>query len=155
MVALYSCRSYTRQVWAIPSLLTIKSRGLHPTTDRTVYGWKVDPLVLQSASRGLIGDTKFGVLPNISPQICFAVTIALNIVSRSQAKSQPCKVDILARYTWPNFYSCKRSPLNTFTNRLSYRPIHPSCLGGMYTKKVTTAKIVTIRAKSLQLQCYF
>lgn len=46
-----------------------------------IQGLPVDALALHSASKGLIGDTHFGVLPNITPRMCFGITLACNIVS--------------------------------------------------------------------------
>lgn len=43
-------------------------------------GWPVSEEALNSASRGLVGTTMFGVLPNITPKITFALTLAFTCV---------------------------------------------------------------------------
>ncbi|GAA5999903.1 hypothetical protein JCM10207_005964 [Rhodosporidiobolus poonsookiae] len=40
-------------------------------------GWPVSPEALTSSSRGLIGSTTFGVLPNITPRTTFVLTFAI------------------------------------------------------------------------------
>lgn len=41
----------------------------------------VDPSAVQSVTRGLVGDTAFAVLPNITPRMTFILTLAAQIVS--------------------------------------------------------------------------
>lgn len=41
----------------------------------------VDQAALNSVTRGLVGDTSFAVLPNISPKATFALTVSFQIVS--------------------------------------------------------------------------
>ncbi|TKA58053.1 hypothetical protein B0A53_00455 [Rhodotorula sp. CCFEE 5036] len=43
-------------------------------------GWPVSEEAINSASRGLVGTTMFGVLPNITPKITFALTLAFTCV---------------------------------------------------------------------------
>ncbi|GAA5984025.1 hypothetical protein JCM10908_006018 [Rhodotorula pacifica] len=43
-------------------------------------GWPISEEALNSASRGLVGSTMFGVLPNISPRLTFALTLAFTCV---------------------------------------------------------------------------
>ncbi|KWU47227.1 family 57 glycosyltransferase [Rhodotorula sp. JG-1b] len=43
-------------------------------------GWPVSEEALNSASRGLVGTTMFGVLPNITPKITFGLTLAFTCV---------------------------------------------------------------------------
>ncbi|GAA5921699.1 hypothetical protein JCM3775_001772 [Rhodotorula graminis] len=43
-------------------------------------GWPVAQEALTSSSRGLIGATTFGVLPNVSPRLTFGLTLALTSV---------------------------------------------------------------------------
>ena len=44
----------------------------------------VDSSAVQSVTRGLVGDTAFAVLPNITPRMTFILTLAAQIVSLSQ-----------------------------------------------------------------------
>lgn len=43
-------------------------------------GWPVSEEAINSASRGLVGTTMFGVVPNITPKITFALTLAFTCV---------------------------------------------------------------------------
>ncbi|CAH7686804.1 glycosyl transferase [Phakopsora pachyrhizi] len=60
--------------------------SLYSTLDRVlvkymVYkGRSIDPIILNSNSRGLVGDTLFGVLPKITPRICFSLTLTFNLI---------------------------------------------------------------------------
>lgn len=45
----------------------------------------VDSSAVQSVTRGLVGDTAFAVLPNITPRITFVLTLAAQIVSLPQS----------------------------------------------------------------------
>jgi hypothetical protein len=49
--------------------------------DLVLRGWPVRAEAITSASRGLVGDTTFGVLPEITPTHCFVITAALSAVS--------------------------------------------------------------------------
>lgn len=49
---------------------------------------------LNSVTRGLVGDTAFAVLPEISPRTCFALTLLFQILPL---------VKLFARPTWENF----------------------------------------------------
>lgn len=44
---------------------------------------------MQSVTRGLVGDSSFAVLPNISPRMTFILTLAAQIVT--PALSQPLR----------------------------------------------------------------
>jgi len=44
-------------------------------------GLKVDPSALTSVTRGLVGDTAFAVLPNITPRMTFLLTLFVQSVS--------------------------------------------------------------------------
>ncbi|KAK4054426.1 glycosyl transferase [Microbotryomycetes sp. JL201] len=46
----------------------------------TSRGWPVSPEAVASASRGLVGDTTFGVLPTITPTVCFAIVFLITLV---------------------------------------------------------------------------
>lgn len=73
----------------------------------------VDSSAVQSVTRGLVGDTAFAVLPNITPRMTFILTLAAQIVSSSQFEpvnttnadrfSQPALVKLFLRPTWSNF----------------------------------------------------
>jgi len=43
--------------------------------------WRVDQQTLSSSTRGLVGDTSFIILPEITPLHCFLLTILTLIVS--------------------------------------------------------------------------
>lgn len=49
---------------------------------------------LQSVTRGLVGDTSFAVLPDISPRVCFVLTLLFQAVPLLKLFVQP---------TWDNF----------------------------------------------------
>ena len=40
----------------------------------------VNPTAVNSVTRGLIGDTSFGVLPDVSPKATFAMTLTFQVV---------------------------------------------------------------------------
>ena len=44
-------------------------------------GLTIDPSAMNSVTRGLVGDSSFAVLPNISPKTTFAMTLGFQIVS--------------------------------------------------------------------------
>lgn len=49
---------------------------------------QVDSDAVNSVTRGLVGDTSFAVLPNITPRVTFALTLLFQMVS---AKSHTLK----------------------------------------------------------------
>lgn len=57
-------------------------------------GWTVDKNALQSVTRGLVGDTAFAVLPEISPRTCFVLTLFFQVLPLIKLFSQP---------TWETF----------------------------------------------------
>jgi alpha-1,3-glucosyltransferase len=73
----------------------------------------VDASAVQSVTRGLVGDTAFAVLPNITPRMTFVLTLAAQIVSSSKSPSkadlislttfQPALIKLFLRPTWSNF----------------------------------------------------
>lgn len=54
----------------------------------------IKPEALQSVTRGLVGDTSFAVLPNISPKLCFTLTLAFQIQALTRLWLKP---------TWDTF----------------------------------------------------
>lgn len=62
-----------------------------PKTDLTWRGVPVSQEAVNSASRGLVGDITFGVLPEIKPAHCFALTLLCNAVG--------CATNLCARVT--------------------------------------------------------
>ncbi|KAK4056664.1 glycosyl transferase [Microbotryomycetes sp. JL221] len=46
----------------------------------TSRGWPVAAEAVTSASRGLIGDTTFGVLPTITPRVCFSIVLGFTLI---------------------------------------------------------------------------
>lgn len=69
---LVRCASGIRR-WASSSSFTadLLARGIH-----------VDRAAIHSTSRGLVGDTTFGVVPEITPRTCFSITLAFSLASR-------------------------------------------------------------------------
>lgn len=55
--------------------------------DLVSRGWPVRAGALKTASRGLIGDTTFGVLPQITPRHCFAISATIMAVRRRPTSS--------------------------------------------------------------------
>ena len=45
------------------------------------FGLEVDKTAVTSVTRGLVGDTSFAVLPNITKETTFGLTLAFQIVS--------------------------------------------------------------------------
>ncbi|OAA68127.1 dolichyl glycosyltransferase [Niveomyces insectorum RCEF 264] len=84
------CHAYwAPNVWAIYSF-----------TDRILIhigprlGWHVRAEALNSVTRGLVGDTSFAVLPDVSPRTCFILTLLFQAVPLLRLFVQP---------TWDNF----------------------------------------------------
>lgn len=69
--------------------------ALYSTIDRILLKFQlsrgiiVDPSVLNSTSRGLIGDTAFGVLPTITPNTCLSLTLGFMIIIMSKLWQDP------------------------------------------------------------------
>jgi alpha-1,3-glucosyltransferase len=55
---------------------------------------KVEEEAVNSVTRGLVGDTSFAILPNISPQHCFALTLSFQLVALTKLWMKP---------TWEGF----------------------------------------------------
>lgn len=51
-----------------------------PLADLLARGWPVSPEAIDSSSRGLVGDTTFGVLPSVTPALCFSITLGFTLV---------------------------------------------------------------------------
>jgi alpha-1,3-glucosyltransferase len=49
----------------------------------------VDEQVIHSVTRGLVGDTSFAVLPNVTPQHCFGLTLAFQLVALTKLWFKP------------------------------------------------------------------
>lgn len=58
------------------------------------FGWHVKTEALASVTRGLVGDTAFAVLPDVSPRTCFILTIVFQALPLLQLFTTP---------TWDNF----------------------------------------------------
>jgi alpha-1,3-glucosyltransferase len=59
-------------------------------------GLAVKETALQSVTRGLVGDTSFAVLPDISPRVCFLLTLLFQVIPLTKLFLTP---------TWENFIS--------------------------------------------------
>ncbi|KAM0791420.1 hypothetical protein ACM66B_005879 [Microbotryomycetes sp. NB124-2] len=46
----------------------------------TSRGWPISSEAIASASRGLVGDTTFGVLPAITPRLCFFIVLGITMI---------------------------------------------------------------------------
>ncbi|ERT01615.1 dolichyl pyrophosphate Glc1Man9GlcNAc2 alpha-1,3-glucosyltransferase [Sporothrix schenckii ATCC 58251] len=84
------CHAYwAPNVWAMYSFV---DRVLIYVAPR--FGWHVKTEALTSVTRGLVGDTAFAVLPNVSPRTCFILTIVFQALPLLQLFAAP---------TWDNF----------------------------------------------------
>ncbi|SCV72210.1 BQ2448_4904 [Microbotryum intermedium] len=43
-------------------------------------GWPISPDAIASASRGIVGETTFGVLPTVTPGLCFTITLSFSMI---------------------------------------------------------------------------
>ena len=50
---------------------------------------QVDQKAIQSVTRGLVGDTSFAILPNITKEHCFGLTVAFQLFALTKLWSQP------------------------------------------------------------------
>lgn len=84
------CHAYwAPNVWAIYSFLDRALIALAPR-----IGLAVRSDALQSVTRGLVGDTSFAVLPDVSPRVCFLLTLFFQMIPLIKLFLQP---------TWDNF----------------------------------------------------
>lgn len=84
------CHAYwAPNAWAMYSFV---DRVLIVIAPRIGLSVKAD--ALQSVTRGLVGDTSFAVLPDISPRVCFGLTLLFQIIPLLKLFAQP---------TWDNF----------------------------------------------------
>ncbi|EFX04366.1 dolichyl glycosyltransferase [Grosmannia clavigera kw1407] len=84
------CHAYwAPNVWAIYSFA---DRLLIPLAPR--LGWELRADALNSVTRGLVGDTTFAVLPDVSPRMCFILTVLFQVMPLLKLFLQP---------TWDNF----------------------------------------------------
>lgn len=79
------CHAYwAPNVWAVYSFLDRVLIVAAP-----YLGLKVDSTAVNSVTRGLVGDTSFAVLPNITAQHCFGLTLAFQIIGLSKLWLRP------------------------------------------------------------------
>lgn len=79
------CHAYwAPNVWAIYSFADRALIAMAP-----YLGLKVDPAALTSVTRGLVGDTSFAVLPNITAQHCFGLTLAFQMIALTKLWLKP------------------------------------------------------------------
>lgn len=84
------CHAYwAPNAWAMYSFV---DRVLIVIAPRIGLSVKAD--ALQSVTRGLVGDTSFAVLPDISPRVCFGLTLLFQTIPLLKLFAQP---------TWDNF----------------------------------------------------
>lgn len=71
------CHAYwAPNVWALYSFADRILLAVSP-----YFGLVVDQNATASVTRGLVGDTAFAVLPNVTPRTCFSLTLVFQIVS--------------------------------------------------------------------------
>ncbi len=79
------CHAY----WA-PNLWALYSFGDRVLITAAPYlKLNVDRDAISSVTRGLVGDTSFAVLPNITPRECFGLTLALQVVALTKLWMKP------------------------------------------------------------------
>ncbi|KIV95444.1 dolichyl pyrophosphate Glc1Man9GlcNAc2 alpha-1,3-glucosyltransferase [Exophiala mesophila] len=79
------CHAYwAPNVWAIYSFADRALIAMAP-----YLGLKVDPSALASVTRGLVGDTSFAVLPNITAQHCFGLSLAFQMIALTKLWFKP------------------------------------------------------------------
>ena len=84
------CHAYwAPNVWAMYSFI---DRVLIPIAPRLGLPLKEDALT--STTRGLVGDTAFAVLPDVSPRVCFVLTLLFQAIPLAKLFMRP---------TWENF----------------------------------------------------
>ncbi|KAB5558007.1 glycosyl transferase [Coniochaeta sp. 2T2.1] len=87
------CHAYwAPNVWAIYSFLDRALIILAPYLNLPLRS----EAALTSVTRGLVGDTSFAVLPDITPRLCFALTLLFQGIPL---------IKLFARPTWDNFVS--------------------------------------------------
>lgn len=86
------CHAYwAPNVWAMYSFVDRVLIYVAPS-----IGLDVDKSAINSVTRGLVGDTSFAVLPNITAQQCFGLTIAFQVIALTKLWAKP---------TWESFVS--------------------------------------------------
>lgn len=79
------CHAYwAPNVWA---LYSFADRVLIPIAPR--LGYHVDTSALDSVTRGLVGDTSFAVLPNVTPSTTFGLTLLFQLIPLSKLFVSP------------------------------------------------------------------
>ena len=79
------CHAYwAPNIWALYSFL---DRLLIIAAPRLKF--EINKEAMNSVTRGLVGDTSFAVLPNITPQQCFGLTLAFQILALTKLWVKP------------------------------------------------------------------
>jgi alpha-1,3-glucosyltransferase len=79
------CHAYwAPNIWAIYSFVDRVLVSIAPR-----LGLKVNQDALQSVTRGLVGDTSFAVLPEITKEHCFGLTVAFQLTALTKLWFQP------------------------------------------------------------------
>ncbi|KAI9809410.1 MAG: glycosyl transferase [Phylliscum demangeonii] len=90
------CHAYwAPNAWAIYSFVDRLLLAVAPR-----LGWRVNAAAVESTSRGLVGDTSFALLPEITPKITFALTLFFQLVRASLPARSGCRMTS-SRYAWP------------------------------------------------------
>lgn len=94
----------------------------------------VDSSAVQSVTRGLVGDTAFAVLPNITPRMTFVLTLAAQIVSPSQSGwVYPSSTDRFSSLHSSSSSSDRHGPISL--QLPLFAPMLPSSSVGTSTRK--------------------
>lgn len=79
------CHAYwAPNIWAMYSFTDRVLIAVAPTLKL-----KVDAAAIQSVTRGLVGDTSFAVLPNITKEHCFGLTLAFQLLALVKLWTKP------------------------------------------------------------------
>lgn len=102
-------------------------------TDLQWRGLPVSQEAVNSASRGLIGDITFGVLPEIKPAHCFLITLACNAVRSFHVGTlmaeRVCQAYLLKLWQRPTYKTfLKAVTLSAFTSFLFGFHVHEKAI---------------------------
>lgn len=93
----------------------------------------IDTNAVNSVTRGLVGDTSFAVLPNITPRMTFILTLAAQIVSHCSSHFYQRPADI--PYSPLFSSSSSHQPGRPSSQPSSFAATPPSSLAGTSTRK--------------------
>lgn len=98
------------------------------------FGLRIDQAAINSVTRGLVGNSSFAVLPNVTPRMTFILTIVSQVVS-SSIRSQSVMMKLtFGSLVWSNSLSNLHGKLSSAL--LPFVATRLFCLAGMYTRKL-------------------